>query len=88
MSPHFTLLCSDSSCTFEATTSSDGKGVKISMLMLVPKAGATIPCGTSVLIVGVVLSSESGLVVRSRDGMGSVYSPSMSSLYEVKNMAS
>ena len=62
-----------------ATASSDGEGVNISWVILVPKVGTSVPCNISNLVVGTVLSLESGLVVRSDDGVEFVYSPSMSS---------
>ena len=68
--------------------SRDGEGVKIGWAILVPKEGTSVPYYGSDLVVGAVLSLESRLVVRSDDGMGSVYSPSMSSHSEVENMDS
>ena len=54
--------------------------------MLVSKAASTVfvVCGTRIVVLG--SKSEFGLVVRTGAGMGSVYSPSISSSSDVKNM--
>ena len=70
------------------TTSGDGEGVKINWAILVPKAGTSMPYYRSDLVIGAVLGSESRLVVRFDDNMGYVYSPPMSSPFEVENMDS
>ena len=68
--------------------SGDSEGVKIGWAILVPKARTSIFCDELALVVGSVLGSESELVVRSNKGMGSMYSPSMSSPSEVENITS
>ena len=69
-------------------SSGDGEGVKIGSTILVPKIGTLVPSDGSCLVIGTILGSESELVVRFSDGMGSVYSPSMSSPSKVENMTS
>ena len=68
--------------------SDDSEGVKICWAILVPKARTSIFCDKSALVVGSILGSESGLLVRSNEGMGSMYSPSMSSPSKVENITS
>ena len=71
-----------------AAASGDGEGVKISWAILVPKAGTSMPYYGLYLVACTILCLESRLVVRFDHGMGSVYSPSMSSPFEVENMDS
>ena len=89
VSPLLSPLWSDSGWTLlVATTFGNGNGVKIGWAILIPKARTSVPCEGSDFVVGGVLSLESGLVVRSGNGTGFVYSPLMSSPSEVENMAS
>ena len=57
--------------------------MKISWLILVAKVGASVPCGGSSLVAGVVLGLEFGLVVRSGVSKGFVYSSSVSYPFDV-----
>ena len=68
--------------------SGDGEGVKIGWAILVPKARTSIFYDESSLVAGSVLGLESKLVVRSNEGKGSMYSPSISSPSEVENITS
>ena len=89
MSPLFSTLWLDSGWTsLIAATFGSGKGMKISLAILVPKAGTSSPCSGLDLIAGVVLGLEFGLVERFDNGMGSIYSSSMSSSSKVENIAS
>ena len=68
--------------------SGDGEGVKIGWEKLVPKARTSIFYDESSLVEGSVLGLESKLVVRSNEGKGSMYSPSISSPSKVENITS
>ena len=80
-SHHYSLI------SMVVVASGDGEGVKIRWALLVPKAGTSVPYCESDLAL-LVLGLESRLVVISDDSMGYVYSPSMSSHYEIENMDS
>ena len=50
--------------------SGDGEGMKTGWVILVLKSRTLVPCIKLGLVAGVVLGSESKLVVRSNDSMG------------------
>ena len=89
VSPFFSPLWSNSGWTLLiAFAFEDGEGVKIDRAIWVSKAGSLVSYDESALVASSVFGSEFGLVVRSGDGMGLVYSPLTSSPSKVGNIAS
>ena len=71
MSPLFSPLWSDSGrISLITAASGDGEGVKIGWVILILKAGSSVPCGGSDLVASAVLGLEFGPVVRFDNGMG------------------
>ena len=83
MSSLWSPLCSDADLTADqdATGVEEGES-NIGLPMFVLKACSVVSYSKSGLATSVVLGSESGLVVRLGDGMGSMYSPSLLSPFD------
>ena len=74
LSPLFSPLCLDIGWSFVAATYGNGKGMITGLPILVLKVGALVSCDQSSLVLGMVLGSESGLVVSFSDGIRSLFS--------------
>ena len=86
MSPLFSPLCSNIGCSLVVATYGDGEGVNIVWSNLGPESRGFSLLQQIKLGYWCGFRLKSGLLARSGDGMGYVYSPSISSHSHVEKM--